>query len=155
MVSMRTIDSPRCLRARGWTSRSSHLASAATMSQVTVGGGENATCCDPRPTLMRRIGAGVPQAGPSRMGVSGTTTASTPFRSAAQCAWAASRSCVDHSMATVAGLSRGTRGHGVACTAGEGRGRVMATPVSAGAACWANADWAQSTQNAAAIAQRL
>ena len=92
---MRTMGAPRCLRASGCTSRSSQLARVATMSQVTIGGGDSATC-GLLPTLMSFMGAGVPHALPSRMGVSGTTTASRPFSSALQRACASSSSCGDH-----------------------------------------------------------
>ena len=44
MVSMRMTGAPRCFRASGCTSRSSHRCSAAIMSQVTIGGGDRATC---------------------------------------------------------------------------------------------------------------
>ena len=44
MVSMRTIGAAINLRANGCTSRCTHLCSWAIMSQVRIGGGENATC---------------------------------------------------------------------------------------------------------------
>ena len=79
--------------------------SAAIMSQVTIGGGDRATC-GLLPTLTSFMGAAVPHSVPSRMGCSGTATTSRPFSRAAQRAWACSISCCDH-CATARGLAGG------------------------------------------------
>ena len=73
MVSMRTTGAPRCLRASGCTSRSSQRCSVAIMSQVTIGGGDSATC-GLLPMLTSFMGAAAPHWAPSRIGVSGTAT---------------------------------------------------------------------------------
>src|SRR5438132_1564267 len=134
------------------------------MSQVTVGGGDSATW-GLLPTLMSFIGAGVPHSVPSRMGASGTTTASRPFSSAAQRACASSNSCADQvseSAGPVSVLPGSSRGNWavLAASAAAGATEGDCGPAAAGlaftgAVFCANAPGAANTQNAAATAQRL
>ena len=59
---MPMICAPRCFLASGCESSCvTHLCIAATMSQVTVTGGDSATCGD-LPTLISCTGAGAPHA---------------------------------------------------------------------------------------------
>ena len=108
MVSMRMTGRAQMLARQRLHVALEPAASAATMSQVTVGGGDSATC-GLLPTLISFIGAGVPHSVPSRMGASGTATAFRPFSRAAQRACASSISCADQE-AAAAGLVVGLAG---------------------------------------------
>ena len=72
------------------------LCSAAIMSQVSVAGGEK-VIFGLEPMLTSCMGAGVPQAAPSRIGSAGSATRSRPLRRAAQRARPSSMSLADHS----------------------------------------------------------
>ena len=159
MVSMRTTGAPRCLRASGCTSRSSHRCSAAIMSQVTIGGGDSATC-GLLPMLTSFIGAAVPHSAPSRMGCSGTATTCETLQQDG----AAGLGLLDLLLrpgAAAAGLasalSGSTRGHCAGLTAGgDGATDCRLRPHAEGSRRFcANAPGAASTQHAAAAAKRL
>jgi hypothetical protein len=110
--------------------------------------------------LMSFIGAGVPHSVPSRMGASGTTTASRPFSKRSQRGVPA-QSCADRVRKIRPGLGlAGQQPRKLAVLpavrAADGDcGPAAARPASIGAAFCANAPGAASTQNAAATAQRL
>ena len=91
-----TTGAPRRFRAKGWTSPVSHLWSAATISQVRVAGGEK-VIFGLESMLTRCMGAGAPQALPSRIGGVGSATRSRPLRRAAQRARPSAISLADHS----------------------------------------------------------
>ena len=101
------------------------------MSQVTVGGGDNATW-GLLPTLMSFIGAGVPHSVPSRMGASGTTAAFRPFSSTAQRACASSNSGADQvsgRAGLVSALPGSSRGNWAVLPASAPAGQPTATAV--------------------------
>src|SRR5262245_18659689 len=146
MVATPTIGTPSCLRANGCTSRSSQRWSAATMSQVSVGGGEK-DIGGLLPTLTSCSGAGAPHS-PSRIGASGTTTTSRPLSSSPQRARASSISWTDQEGASAAGASPALLCGAILGQAlcGLAAGGFAASPVGAGslptspgADCCANA----------------
>src|ERR1043166_3479576 len=125
------------------------------MSQVTIGGGDSATC-GLLPRLTSFIGAGVPHSWPSRIGSSGTTTTWRPFSRAAQRACASSTSCGAHwaTAGTCASALPGrTNGHCDDLTAD--RATTAGGVAVAGAAPCANAPGVATTQHTAAAAKRL
>src|SRR5262249_42707415 len=161
---------PKCLRASGCTSRSSHLASAATISQVTVGGGTR-VICGLRPTLIKRMGTGVPHSVPSRKGIPVTVTTSRPLSSTAQRASACSTSWRDQAPGSAgpaeppawlpSGPPPGPLSSTVRGQSGPRRGGAsgadpgVAGPAMPGLMFCANAADAVTAQNDAADAQPL
>ena len=93
------------MRASGCTSRCSQRCRAATISQVSSGGGEK-EICGSLPMLTSCTGAGVPHSLPSRTGSCGSTTRSRPLSSSPQRARAASMSSADHRLAAARRLAR-------------------------------------------------
>ncbi len=146
---------PKCLRAKGCTSRSSHLCRAAIMSQVSTGGGDRAIC-GLLPMLTSCMGAGVPHSAPSRIGGSGRAMRSRPLSMAVQRARASSISCLDHSAgAWACGVLASGRVLGqTPWYLAAGGGNLPAS--AAGSCCCA---WeigvVASTQSTAAAAQRI
>ena len=156
MVATLTTGAPRCLRASGCTSRCSHWCKAAIMSQVRAGGGENAIC-GLLPMLTSRMGAAVPHSVPSRIGVSGKATTSSPLSIAVQRAWASSISCFDQVAGACGGASAALpfgRTLGQACSYfAAGGGNLAAS--GGGDVCCAVATGAMANAHrTAAVAQR-